>query len=193
MRNPATHLSNIDIAFLQLSFALKLSEFVKETHFRREYFDREFQLRCQNQTITLSHGEFIDQVDFEAATSVHIVMSYGVAASALWAGIESTGYKRPSEIRSEKDNLAELIYAIRNCFSHGPAEPRWHFKKNLADRVFKIESLSINLSNKNGEIFDYSDIGGATMIFLLRDLVGKHFFYGEAANPSLPVSESTES
>lgn len=167
------HLDHIDTAFLQLSFAIKLSNFLQEHPIAKDDFDIALTIEDQDNRICLVHNEFPTYQDLQAAAERNISICFGVAAITLWEGIyEHTGLSsgRLNPNNSPEDNLAALSYMIRCCFAHGTARPVWSIRNDKYKTIYRVGNKTVDLSQiPNEQPFEYSTIGGYETLWFLKD------------------------
>lgn len=82
----------------------------------------------------------------------------------------------PNPINSEQDQCVAVIYQIRNAFAHDIAEPRWKINPRYK-RIYGFGGITIDLTNSDGEVFDYSDIGGPDVFFRIKDYFAHELLY----------------
>jgi len=169
-------------AVKQFEFSLKLWHYLQEHPINLEEFDISLTVEEGASRIVMSEGTFSNYDELVVASENVTSMCFGSIAIVLWKTIEHVGYKLPSVIELDKDDVACLIYMIRCAFAHDMARPRWNIKKEKYRKVYRIGNHAISLTNKNGKIFSYQDIGGPEMMLLLVDLAGEYFWPNKALN-----------
>jgi hypothetical protein len=168
---PHPHHEALETAFLQLSFAMKIWHFVRSGGLQRESFD--IALTAVDDAgvpyVTLE-GEFQSDDDLILASENNVSICFAAAAITLWEAIrEHSGLecKTLSPSAYERDSIAGLAFAIRCCFAHGTAAPRWKLTPKYRLR-FELPGLSVDLTSADGQPFDYSYLGGPDGLRVLR-------------------------
>ena len=168
--------SDLEIASHQMSYAFKMESYIKRNFLNLEDFDVRLEIVNDNQSIILQEEEFT-ALSLQSAAQVSISISISAFFITLWNAIELKGKfnskKIPVELVTEDDLLIGLIYSIRNCFAHSPGFPRWHFTNLKFQTLYTIKDKIIDLRNKQGQMFDYKDIGGHDTIWILKNLVSE--------------------
>lgn len=165
------HFAGLDTAFLQLSFAMKLWHYVLEHSLPREKFDISLTIQEDNGSLyVMNDGEFKTDDDIAHAAGNNIAICFGVAAITLWEAMrEHSGLdsKSLNPSASDRDMLAGLAYAVRCCFAHGTAMPKWQLTPKY--RVeYRLGGRRIDLRNADGTPFDYAHVGGVDSLRLMR-------------------------
>lgn len=97
-----------------------------------------------------------------------VSITFGAAAMTLDRSREERGMKLPDPIVSEADQWVALVRQIRNAFAHDISEPRWEIRRARYKRRYKIERVSVDLTDLSGRHFEYEHIGGAESLFALK-------------------------
>lgn len=167
--NNEEKIENIELAFMHLSFSIRLSEYIRSEHINIKLFnDSDIVLKEPNSIVTFSSEDF-DYNKILAHGEINILITFGTAAMVLWQANE----RKISQINTEEENILGLLYSIRNCFAHSPAAPSWHLKNPIYQRTFIINEKEIDLSNKNKQIFNFDDIQGLETLYYIKDFLIK--------------------
>ena len=163
----------VDTAFLQLSFALKLWNFLDVHPIDKDDFDIALTVEDGAARICLPHNEFATYDAVRVASEHNVSICFGVAANTLWEAMREKGDLRTGDLDPEADragNLASLTYMIRCCFAHGPAAPVWRIARNKYRTRYRVRNKEIDLSDiGDGTPFEYACIGGHETLWLLKD------------------------
>ncbi|HEY6288278.1 MAG TPA: hypothetical protein VIW48_02425 [Nitrospiraceae bacterium] len=166
------HYDHIDTAFLQLSFAIKLWNFLDEYPIDKETFDIDLTIEDPGSRICLPCNEFQTYQDLQLAAENNISICFGAVAITLWEAIhEHSGLvsRKLNPINSRKESLAALSYMLRCCFAHGTARPVWSIQDSKYKTTYRVGSKSIDLSQvADQQAFDYSSIGGYETLWYLK-------------------------
>jgi hypothetical protein len=172
MKTP--HHDHIETAFLQLSFAIKLWNFLDTNPIDKEKFDIDLTIRDSDNCVCLSEGEFHTYDDLILASENNISIAFGATALTLWEAIKehnAISTKQLNPKSNQKDSLAALSYMLRCCFAHGTAAPVWSIQDPKYKILYRVGNKAIDLSTiADGQAFDYQSIGGYETLWLLRDV-----------------------
>jgi hypothetical protein len=169
MRSP--HFAGLDTAFLQLSFALKVWNYLREHPIPKDDFDIALTVEDACGRVCLSHNEFDGSDHVIVAAENNIAICFGAAAITLCeamrehAGLSSS---RMNPAGSKQDMLAGLTYMIRCCFAHGTAEPRWRIENPKYQVEYRVGNKYIDLRAVDGQVFDYATNGGFETLWLIQ-------------------------
>jgi hypothetical protein len=167
-------------AFAQLFFSWKLYNYALEGKIDRESLDSDitFQNEDQSQIFVLPSRIFENDNDFILAFENNLTIAFGAAAITLDRARHETGHNLPDPIQSENDQCIALIYQIRCAFAHDIAEPRWNVKGRYL-RAYDFGRLHIDLTQLDGEVFDYHQIGGPERLIAIKDYALANGLIGE--------------
>jgi hypothetical protein len=157
-------------AFAQLFFSWKLYNYALDGKIDRESLDSEITFRSedQRQIFVLPNRIFDNDNDFILAFQNNLTIAFGAAAITLDRARHEAGHNLPDPIQSEKDQCIALIYQIRCAFAHDIAEPRWKIKDRYR-RAYEFDGINIDLTNLDGTVFDYHQIGGPDRLIAIKD------------------------
>jgi hypothetical protein len=166
---------DVEEAFLQLEFAIKLMCYCEFDHLDRAAFDTDVVLRLETKNVRFPTGNFATYESVIVASHRQVSISFGVSAIALDAAYEATGVGKNLKMRSPVDDLRILVFMVRNAFAHNMAFPCWKVRGEDYARPFSLpldgSSATVDLSTRDGEIFDYSHIGGFDQWFKIKKAV----------------------
>ncbi len=167
------HLDHIETAFLQLSFAIKLCNYLDIHSIDKEKFDIALTIKDKSNCVCLLENEFETYEDIQLASQNNISICFGAVAITLWEAIsEKNGLTNklinPSD--SKKESVAALSYMIRCCFAHGTAVPVWSIRDGKYKTIYNLGNKHIDLRGiVEGQPFDYSSIGGYESLWLIKN------------------------
>lgn len=164
------NLDALETGFLQLSFAIKLWNYLDSHPIDISKFDINLTIEDVQSRVYLPSNEFSTYNDIKLAIENNISICFGAAAITLWEALNETlRYSRtnPNPMETEKEKLAGLCYMIRCCFAHSPAAPRWEIQSKF-QKTYMLGNKTIDLTSLDGRSFDYSQIGGYETLWLLR-------------------------
>ena len=167
------HHEALETAFLQLSFAMKVWHFVRSGGVPRESFD--IALTAVDEAgvrYVMLEGEFESDDDMILASENNVSICFAAAALTLWEAIREHSDLESSTLSpstSEREKIAGLAFAIRCCFAHAIAAPRWKLTPKYRLR-YELPGLSVDLTSAHDQPFDYSYLGGPDGLRVLRRL-----------------------
>lgn len=97
------------------------------------------------------------------AAAKHLLIAYGVAALTLDAARADQGLTLPDPIDSERDQFVALAYMLRCAPAHDISDPQWKIKGRFR-RSYAVAGLTVDLTECDGAVFNFKDIGGPRMI-----------------------------
>jgi len=164
MDDIALAVADVEQAFRQLEFAIKLMCYCELDHLDRVVFDSDLTLRFENENVGFPTGNFATLESVVLASQIQVGVSFGASAIVLDTAYNAAGTRLSQQSRLPADDLRAFVYMVRCAFSHKIAAPRWDMRGPDFAREFSLpleDSIAIvNLSELNGEIFDYDHIGG---------------------------------
>ena len=166
-------LSDVEQAFKQLEFAIKLMLYCERGDLDKEKFDSEVTILLDEENIVFPEGSFQSDQEVFTASQINVVICFGVSAIVLDAAFEAAKIECNPNSRDPKDELRTLVYMVRCAFAHNPAKPCWEARGNFA-RKFQLNlgesDLSMDMVALNGNDFDYSHIGGFANWYKIREM-----------------------
>jgi hypothetical protein len=166
----------LDTAFGQLHFAIKLMQAAEDGQLDLEAIDRPLTIQDAQGLVVLPDKVLDNEDELVHACQNLVTIAYGAAAITLDRCREEAGVSLPGQIETEMDQWVSLVYQIRNAFAHDIAEPRWHITKERYRRTYRIGRVEADLSEVSGKHFEYSHVGGAEGLFLLKKFGDDHAF-----------------
>ena len=170
----APHADYIDTAFLQLSFAIKLWNFLDKDPFpiEKDDFDIALTIEDPGNRVSLKHNEFETNDHLKVTAENNISISFGAVAITLWEEISKHSGLLPKDLDPKKNhahNLAALSYMIRCCFAHGAAEPVWSISNDKYKTEYQVGNKTFDLSQfADNKPFDYASIDGYETLWHLK-------------------------
>jgi len=168
----------LSTAFLQLSFAIKLWNYIDLYGINKENFDGSLTIKESGERIEFPENEFNSNDDILIASENNISICFGAAVITLWEAIKDKGRFSPSQLPNPlltlEQKTAGLIYMIRCCFAHGAPIPKWYITNDKYKIVYHIGTKSIDLRHVNGNKFEYETIKGYNTLLELRDIAINH-------------------
>lgn len=115
------------------------------------------------ENITFNDNYFLDYENAITVAKINIGSAFGTSAIALDNLFEASGLERKRASDDEVQQFWSLVYAVRNAFAHGIANPKWMIRESYQRKLtIEIEHAEfiIDLSALNGSDFKYEHIGG---------------------------------
>ena len=167
---------NIDTAFAQLEFAIKLMHAAEHGAVHLDDIDIPLTIEDGGSVLVLPDKLFRSPEDFINACQNNVSIAFGAAAITLNRCREEASRCLPDPITTEHEQWIALVYQIRNAFAHDVSKPRWSIKRRYA-RCYDIGGIHANLTKRHDLHFEYVHIGGADTLFRLRDYARSRIFF----------------
>jgi hypothetical protein len=141
-RRLAEALENVEIAFLQLEFAIKLMNHVELDKLDPRRFDEgEHIVDLGAERLEFRRAHFDTKDKLGAATEVCFKIALGASALALDEAFKAAGFDaRHTEAKDNVGRLCILVYMVRCAYAHGVAEPRWEVTKGKFRRSITVSA-----------------------------------------------------
>lgn len=157
-------LLDVEHAFKQLEFAIKLMCYCERGDLDRGKFDSDITIQLDEENIGFPNGSFQSDRDIITASQVNVSICFGVTAIVLDALFEEAEIEKKPKSGDPKDELRTLVYMVRCAFAHNSANPCWKvIGKNYA-RTFQLnldgKILHIDMKDLHKKAFEYRHIGG---------------------------------
>ena len=165
-------LQDVEIAFWQLEFSIKLLNFCELKKLDPSEFDTDHTVKLEEGNLIFPVGHFSDQDNIIRAASVSVALAFGASALALDKAFEIAQIPPDPEFNNNVGRIRTLIYLVRCAYAHGIAEPRWEVRgKYRRAMSIELEGIvtHIDLENLAGKFFDFPQIGGHSNWIRLRD------------------------
>jgi hypothetical protein len=167
-------LSDVEQAFRQLEFAIKLMCDCESGDLDKKKFDSDVTILLDEENVRFPDGSFQSDKEVSTASQINVGICFGVSAIVLDAAFEAAKIERNPNSRDPKDELRTLVYMVRCAFAHNFAKPCWKAKGNFARNIqldLGENDLSIDMAALHGNDFDYSHIGGFSNWYRIREKI----------------------
>ncbi len=167
---------NINQAFLQLEFSIKLLNFMERRTIDKDEFDTDLVITARKKNISFYHSAFNTYDDLILGAENGVLITVGFTSIVLETSLQSVGNKTDPNDRSSNGMLRSLIYMIRCAYAHDMMHPKWEVRGNYAQLLeipLQSDILRLDLSMKHNQIFNIEDIGGYENYFEMKELVCK--------------------
>lgn len=165
-------LKDVEIAFLQLEFAIKLLSFCELGNIEPSKFDTDHIVTLEPEPLHFPTGHFSDSDSINRAASICVGLAFGASALVLDKAFDIMGMKPNPEATDAAVRLRTLIYMVRCAYAHGLADPRWEVRDRYVCTLnLSLDgiAMSLDLSRLNGESFEFEHIGGYLAWYRVRD------------------------
>lgn len=168
-------IADVENAFRQLEFAVKLMCYCELDHLDRAVFDTDVIVRLETENVHFPTGNFETHESVVLASRIQVSVAFGVSAIALDAAYEATGVRMNIQSRAPVDDLRVFVHMVRCAYAHNMALPCWEVHGKDYERTFALpleDSIAtVDLRTRNGQVFDYSHIGGFTQWLKVKKAV----------------------
>lgn len=165
-------LQDVEIAFWQLEFSIKLLTFCELKKLDPSEFDTDHLVKLEEGNLHFPSGHFSDSDNIIRAANVSVALAFGASALALDKAFETAEIPPDPESDNNVARIRTLIYMVRCAYAHGIAEPRWEIRGNYR-RAMSVELEGIithlDLKKLDGKVFDFKHIGGHSNWNRMRD------------------------
>jgi hypothetical protein len=165
-------LENIDIAFRQLEFTIKLLSFCELGNINPREFDTHHIVMLGGGNLNFPAGQFSDADSLIRAASISVLLAFSASVLVLDKGFEVIGINPDPEATDNIIRMRTLIYMVRCAQAHGIADPRWNAYGRFA-RTITIDldgtPTPLDLRALNGERFHIDQLGGYLNWYRIRN------------------------
>lgn len=165
-------LTDVDIAFLQVEFSIKLLSHCEREKFNSAEFDTDQIVLLEHDNLRFPPGHFSRLEDIIRAASVAVSLAFGASALTLDKAWEIAGISPDPQSGDGKVRLRTLVHMVRCAYAHGLADPKWEVRGDFR-RVLEVDlpdaPLTIDLRELHGRSFDFDALGGHARWFDIRD------------------------
>lgn len=164
-------LEDIDIAFKQLEFTIKLLSFCDSGKINPEDFDTDHLVMLEGGSLSLPARHFRNTDSLVRAARISVLLAFSASVLVLDKGFEVIGMEPNPESNDNVVKLRTLIYMVRCAQAHGIAEPIWEahgkFARDLTVDLYG-STISLNLQTLSGKAFNIDQLGGYQNWYLIR-------------------------
>jgi hypothetical protein len=165
-------LADVDTAFRQLEFAIKLLSYCELDHVKPSDFDTDHLIFLEGEKLNFPSGKFSDIDAIVRAASIGVLLAFSASVLVLDKAFEVAGIRSDPEATGKDARLRTLVYMVRCAQAHGIAEPRWEVRGKYL-RILAVDNagteLSLDLPALHGEVFHIDQIGGYPNWYRVRD------------------------
>jgi hypothetical protein len=165
-------LQDVEIAFRQLEFSIKLLSYCELRKIDPSDFDTDHTVLLENGNLGFPTGHFTDPDNIIRAAGVSVLLAFAGSALALDKAYEMAGIKPSPQCNDNQESIRTLVYMVRCAYAHGISEPQWEARGQYQCKLrieLGAEKTEIDLSSLHGQLFDFDHIGGHRKWFQIRD------------------------
>jgi len=165
-------IDNVNDAFRLLEFSIRVSNYFELDKVDIELFGCDSLIRLERKNVSFNDSYFASKKSALRTAEIAIGASFGVSAIVLDDLCEATCKQRTPKSDAEFFLIWSVVYAVRNTFAHGMANPLWRVYPKYQRKItlhLAAQTTTINLAELNGRQFDYSHIGGFANWFDLKN------------------------
>lgn len=167
---------NINQAFLQLEFAVKLLSCFERKKIDKADFDADIVIILPKRNLSFPSNTFNSYADLILAAENNFNIMLGFTSIILDSSLEKIGIKKYPDNQINDGKIRTLIYMIRCAFAHDMMHPKWEVRGKFAQPLeiqLPGEVIKVDLSQKHGHNFNIQDIGGHENYFQIKDMICK--------------------
>jgi len=166
--------NDVEHAFRLLEFSIRVLNYFELEKVNLDLFGQDTTILLNDGNVTFNDGYFSSGEKTKLAAKTAVGVHFGTSAIVLNFLFETTDRKRDPGSDDEFYLLWTLIYAVRNVFAHGMANPIW-VVKGPYQREIEVSiagrKTAIDLAALNGHEFDYAQIGGVANWINIKDRI----------------------
>ena len=171
-------LEDIEIAFRQLEFTIKLLSFCDLGNINPKDFDTDHIIMLEGGSLHFPVGHFSDADSLIRGASISVLLAFSASVLVLDKGFEVIGIKPDPKATDNVGKLRALIYLVRCAQAHGVADPRWEARGRFG-RTITVDldgtPITLDLQAFNGERFHIDQLGGYLNWYRIRDAADRIF------------------
>jgi hypothetical protein len=175
-------LQELDIAFRQLEFAVRLLSYCELGHIKPSDFDTDHLTQLPNGSLHFPSGSFSDKDSICRAANINFITAFGTSVLVLDQAFQAFGVRPDAEATDNIGRLRTLVYMVRCAHAHRIADPRWEVRGKYRRTLIVAlpgETISLDLEALDGAGFDIDSIGGYVgwyeMHRIAKECFAKHF------------------
>lgn len=168
------YLRDIEQAFLQLTFSIKLLAFFELKNIDKEIFDMCLTIPGKQDNVLYKKDTFKTYNDLIHAATNNYNITLGFTAITLESSLQAANIPNNPDDKSPEGMLRTLVYMIRCAYAHDLMHPKWSVKKKYRHELeipLQNETFILDLAEKNAQPFDIKDIGGHVNYFNLKEKI----------------------
>ena len=167
-----TALDDVEIAFRQLEFTIKLLSFCELGNVKPSDFDTDHLVLLGSERLYFPRGKFNDADSIIKAAGTCVLVAFSASVLVLDDAFQAAGMKPDSEAVGNDKQLRTLIYMARCAYAHGIADPRWEVRGKYCHTLsvnLGSTTISLDLTSLHGQSFVVDQLGGYANWYRIRD------------------------
>lgn len=165
-------LVDVDIAFQQVEFSIKMLSYCELERIRPAEFDTHQVVLLERENLTFPTGRFSTQEEIVRASMVAVSLALAGSALTLDQVWDVAGIQPDPGSPERVVKLRTLVHMVRCAYAHGVADPRWEVRGGYR-QVLELElanaPMRLDLRALHGQRFDFAQLGGHARWFDVRD------------------------
>ena len=160
---PQDALIDLDLAFRQLEFTIKLLSFCELGKINPSEFDTNHIVEIGNERLHFPRGKFSDKISLEKAAETSVLIAMSASALVLNDAFNAFGILPNPDATDNEGQLRALVYIVRCAYAHNIAAPLWEVRgKYLRTLSVNLDggSISLDLRPLHGQLFHLNQLGG---------------------------------
>ncbi len=167
-------LQDIDLAFRQLEFSIRLLSYCGLGKLKPEEFDDDHFVQLQDGDLHFPAGTFAKAEAIHDCASIGVLIAAGVTALVLNRGFDEIGMAPDPASNDALVRLRTFVYMVRNAYAHDIAAPRWEVRGQFL-RQLTVDlnggNLTVDLTALHGTPFSMEQIAGYSGWYRVRSAV----------------------
>jgi hypothetical protein len=163
-------LKDVELAFRQLEFAIKLMCYCENNELDQKKFDSDITLLFKNDNWVFSDNSLVEYKEIVKCSQINVGICFGVSAIVLDSAFEAASF---SCKRRPLDDIRTIVYMVRCAFAHNMADPKWKVTGDFQRQVnltLAGKTTLIDLGQLNGKPFRYENIGELPNWYRIKDV-----------------------
>lgn len=165
-------LVDVDIAFLQVEFSIKLLSYSEFDRIRPAEFDTHQVVRLEQENLAFPTGRFSTREEIVRAAMVAVSLALAGSALTLDKAWDIAGIRPNPHSADGPVKLRTLVHMVRCAYAHGVADPKWEVRGDYR-QVLELDlanaPLRVDLRELHECSFDFAQLGGHARWFEIRD------------------------
>ncbi len=165
-------LEDVEIAFRQLEFAIKLLSFCELGNITPSDFDTDHIVFLGRETLNFPSGKFSDPESIIKAAGTSVLIAFSASVLVLDDAFHAAGIKPDPDAVEDDGQLRTLIYMARCAYAHGIATPRWEVRGKYC-RTLSVNlgstTMPLDLRTLHGQDFVVDQLGGYANWYRIHD------------------------
>lgn len=171
-------IEDVEIAFRQLEFAIKLLSYIELGKINSADFDTDHLVQLGTGNLHFPSVNFQSRDALIRAASINVIMAFSATTLVLDQAFEAVGMRHDFLATDDAGKLRLLVYMVRCAYAHGIAYPRWNVTNKKAGVLtvsVEGQTITLDLPRLHGQVFEVSQIGGYENWYRVRDAAQRLF------------------